>query len=80
MGAGEPLQDMGQMWLDCFVLPQLESLRTSRVFHQRVLALHMIVLLIKEQVREGGQRGSCLSVCCRFVCLCLSVPPSGQET
>jgi len=47
---GEPLQDMGQMWLDCFVLPQLESLRTSRVYHQRVLALHMIVLLIKEQV------------------------------
>jgi hypothetical protein len=41
---------MGQMWLDCFVLPQLESLRTSSVYHQRVLALHMIVLLIKEQV------------------------------
>ena len=42
---------MGQMWLDCFVLPQMESLRTSRVYHQRILALHMIVLLIKEEVR-----------------------------
>lgn len=55
---GEPLQDMGQMWLDCFVLPQLETLRTSRVFHQRLLALHMILLLIKEQVRG----------CCAFGC------------
>lgn len=47
---GEPQQDMGQMWLDCFVLPQLESLRTSVVFHHRILALHMIVLLILEKI------------------------------
>jgi hypothetical protein len=65
---------MGQMWLDCFVLPQLEGLRTSRVFHQRVLALHMIVLLVKEQVR-GVCVSPSLSVSlflspCVTVCLC----------
>mmetsp|Transcript_22938 Transcript_22938/g.33534 ORF Transcript_22938/g.33534 Transcript_22938/m.33534 type:complete len:1131 (+) Transcript_22938:214-3606(+) len=54
---GEPLQDMGRMWLDCVVLPQLETLRTSRVFSNRILSLHMIAtILIEDIVHEGDVR------------------------
>ncbi|CAE7664048.1 pppA, partial [Symbiodinium microadriaticum] len=54
---GEPLQDMGRMWLDCVVLPQLESLRTSRVYSNRILSLHMIATIIVEDiVHEGDVR------------------------
>ena len=47
---GDPVQDMGCMWLDSVVLPQLESLRMSKVFSCRVLAVHMIVILIIEKI------------------------------
>jgi hypothetical protein len=54
---GEPLQDMGRMWLDCVVLPQLESLRTSRVYSNRILSLHMIAtIIIEDIVHEGDVR------------------------
>ena len=54
---GEPLQDMGRMWLDCVVLPQLEALRTSRVYSNRILSLHMIATIIVEDiVHEGDVR------------------------
>jgi hypothetical protein len=51
---GEPLQDMGRMWLDCVVLPQLESLRTSRIFSNRILSLHMIATLLFEEIVQRG--------------------------
>jgi hypothetical protein len=51
---GEPVQDMGRMWLDCVVLPQLESLRTSRIFSNRILSLHMIATLLFEEIVQRG--------------------------
>jgi hypothetical protein len=51
---GEPVQDMGRMWLDCVVLPQLESLRTSRVYSNRILSLHMIATLLFEEIVQRG--------------------------
>jgi hypothetical protein len=47
---GEPLQDIGRMWLDCVVLPQLETLRTSKTFSNRVMSLHLIATLLKEDL------------------------------
>jgi hypothetical protein len=51
---GEPVQDMGRMWLDCVVLPQLESLRTSKIFSNRILSLHMIATLLFEEIVQRG--------------------------
>lgn len=51
---GEPVQDMGRMWLDCVVLPQLESLRTSKIYSNRILSLHMIATLLFEEIVQRG--------------------------
>lgn len=51
---GEPVQDMGRMWLDCVVLPQLESLRTSKIYSNRILSLHMIATLLFEEIIQRG--------------------------
>jgi hypothetical protein len=40
-------------WLDEIILPQVESLRTSRVYSDRILALHMISILILEEIILG---------------------------
>jgi hypothetical protein len=47
-------QDEERTWLDHVVLPQLESLRTSRVYSNRILALHMIATMIVEDVVHEG--------------------------
>lgn len=44
------IDDMGRGWLDCVVLPQLETLRTSRIYSNRILSLHMITILIIEDI------------------------------
>jgi len=49
---GEPVQDMGRMWLDGVVLPLLESLRTSRTYGDRVVSLHMIAALLSDGLIE----------------------------
>ena len=42
--------EMSQNWLDGIILPQLESLRLSKRYSARILALHMISILILEEV------------------------------
>jgi hypothetical protein len=41
---------MSQNWLDGIILPQLESLRLSQRYSERILALHMISILILEEI------------------------------
>jgi serine/threonine-protein phosphatase 2A regulatory subunit A len=47
---GQPVQDMGRMWLDAVVLPQLETMRTSTKYNDRIIALHMIATLLSERL------------------------------
>jgi hypothetical protein len=44
---------LGVSWLDEIILPHVESLRTSRVYSDRILALHMISILILEEIVLG---------------------------
>jgi hypothetical protein len=50
---GEPVQDMGRMWLDSVVLPQLEDMRTSPRHSDRIVSLHMIATLLSESLIKG---------------------------
>jgi hypothetical protein len=47
---GMPVQDMGRMWLDGIVLPQLMELHNSRLYSDRIMALHMIYIIFSEKV------------------------------
>jgi hypothetical protein len=49
--------EMSQNWLDGVILPQLESLRLSRRYSERILGLHMIsILLLEEVIHEEDVR------------------------
>ncbi len=54
---GEPVQDMGRMWLDGIVLPQLHNMHQSKNYADRILSLHMIAVILTEKVveRDGGR-------------------------
>lgn len=43
-------QDMGRMWLDSVILPHLEHFCTSIKYQERLLALHMIAVLLVERI------------------------------
>ena len=43
-------QDMGRMWLDSVILPHLEHFCTSIKYQERLLALHMIAVLLVEKI------------------------------
>lgn len=43
-------EDMGRMWLDSVVLPNLEDFCTSPKFQERMLALHMVTVLLIEGI------------------------------
>lgn len=45
---GVLVEDMGRMWLDSVVLPQLEALRTSTRYSDRIISLHMIATLLSD--------------------------------
>lgn len=49
---GEPVQDMGRMWLDGIVLPQLHKMHYSKKSSVRIMALHMIAVIVLEEVIE----------------------------
>lgn len=49
---GEPVQDMGRMWLDGIVLPQLHKMHHSAKSSVRIMALHMIAVIVLEEVIE----------------------------
>ena len=49
---GEPVQDMGRMWLDGIVLPQLHKMHHSTKASVRIMALHMIAVIVLEEVIE----------------------------
>lgn len=49
---GEPVQDMGRMWLDGIVLPQLLSMHQSRLYSERIMSLHMITVILIERIVE----------------------------
>jgi hypothetical protein len=49
---GEPVQDMGRMWLDGIVLPQLHKMQSSEKSTVRIVALHMISVIVLEEVIE----------------------------
>ena len=47
---GEFSEEMGRMWLDSIVLPNLEDFCTSPRFQERILALHMVTVLLSERI------------------------------
>ena len=61
---GEPVQDMGRMWLDGIVLPQLHKMHHSERASVRIMALHMVAVIVLEGVidKSDGRFGMLLDM------------------